>query len=76
MRRIHCNRSFENEIQEVDCFDADNIADAKAAVMHLIRQGHHRIAMANVLEDKDNPVDRLKGCSVVRFPLCSVQLIQ
>lgn len=49
------------DIQEVDCLDVDNVAGAKVAVSHLIRQGHRKIAMVNVLEDKDYTVDRLEG---------------
>ena len=49
------------DIQEVDCLDVDNIAGAKVAVSHLIQQGHRKIAMVNVLEDKDYTVDRLEG---------------
>ena len=49
------------DIPEVDCLDVDNIAGAKVAVSHLIQQGHRKIAMVNVLEDKDYTVDRLEG---------------
>lgn len=49
------------DIQEVDCLDVDNVAGAKIAVEHLIRLGHRKIAMVNVLEDKDYAVDRLEG---------------
>jgi DNA-binding LacI/PurR family transcriptional regulator len=49
------------DIQEVDCLDVDNIAGAKFGVEHLIELGHRKIAMINVLEDKDYTVDRLEG---------------
>ena len=49
------------DILDVDCLDVDYIAGAKSAVTHLIQQGHHKIAMVNVLEDKDYTVDRLEG---------------
>ena len=49
------------DIQDVDCLDVDNIVGAKVAVTHLIQQGHRKIAMVNVLEDKDYTVDRLVG---------------
>jgi len=49
------------DIPDVDCIDVDNIAGAKCGVEHLIRQGHRKIGMVNVLEDKDYTVDRLEG---------------
>lgn len=49
------------QIPDVDCIDVDNIAGAKCAVEHLVCQGHRKIAMINVLEDKDYTVDRLEG---------------
>ena len=49
------------DIPDVDCIDVDNIAGAKTAVSHLLRQGHRRIAMVNVREDKDYTADRLEG---------------
>ena len=49
------------DILDVDCLDVDNVAGAKAGVDHLIQEGHRRIAMVNVLENKDYTVDRLEG---------------
>lgn len=49
------------DIPDVDCIDVDNIAGAKTAVSHLLRQGHRSIAMVNVREDKDYTADRLEG---------------
>ena len=49
------------DIPDVDCIDVDNIAGAKTAVSHLLRQGHRRIAMVNVREDKGYTADRLEG---------------
>lgn len=50
-----------SDIPEIDCLDVDNFAGAKCGVEHLIAQGHKKIAMVNVLEDKDYTVDRLEG---------------
>lgn len=50
-----------SDIPQVDCLDVDNLAGAKCGVEHLIAQGHKKIAMINVLEDKDYTVDRLEG---------------
>lgn len=49
------------QIPDVDCIDVDNVAGAKRAVEHLIWQGHRKIAMINVNEDKDYTADRLEG---------------
>ncbi len=50
-----------SDIPEIDCLDVDNIAGAKCGVEHLINEGHRKIAMINVREDKDYTVDRLDG---------------
>lgn len=50
-----------SEIPEIDCLDVDNIAGARCGVEHLINEGHEKIAMINVREDKDYTVDRLDG---------------
>lgn len=50
-----------SDIPTIDCLDVDNLAGAKCGVEHLIWQGHTKIAMINVLEDKDYTVDRLEG---------------
>lgn len=49
------------EIEDVDCIDVDNTLGAEYGVRHLIEEGHRKIAMVNVLEDKDYTVDRLNG---------------
>ena len=49
------------DIADVDCIDVDNTLGAKCGVRHLIEEGHRKIAMINVLEDKDYTVDRLNG---------------
>lgn len=48
-------------LPDVDCIDVDNILGSKMAVEHLIQNGHRKIAMINVNEDKDYTMDRLKG---------------
>ena len=49
------------DIPDIDCIDVDNTAGAVTAVRHLIDNGHRRIAMINVDEDKDYTLDRLIG---------------
>ena len=49
------------DIADVDCIDVDNVLGAECGVRHLINEGHRKIAMVNVLEDKDYTVDRLNG---------------
>lgn len=51
-------------IPEVDCIDVDNLAGAKMATEYLISQGHKKIVMINVNEDKDYTADRLEGYQV------------
>ena len=48
-------------LPDIDCIDVDNIAGAQCGTEHLIAQGHEKIAMINVLEDKDYTADRLEG---------------
>ncbi len=48
-------------IEDVDCIDVDNVQGSYLAVRHLIEAGHRAIAMVNVAEDKDYPIDRLSG---------------
>lgn len=48
-------------LKDVDCIDVDNIIGAEIAVENLIKNGHRDIAMINVDEDKDYPVDRKEG---------------
>ena len=49
------------DLPDVDCIDVDNIAGGAMAAEHLIAQGHSRIAMINVSENKDYTIDRLAG---------------
>ncbi len=49
------------DLLDVDCVDVDNIAGAREATSFLINQGHQRIAMINVAEDKDYTNDRYIG---------------
>lgn len=49
------------ELQDVDCIDVDNIRGAKNVVDRLIKAGHCRIGMINVLENKDYTADRYAG---------------
>ena len=49
------------ELQDVDCIDVDNIRGAKNVVDRLIKAGHRRIGMINVLENKDYTADRYAG---------------
>lgn len=49
------------DIPDVDCVDVDNVAGAKAITQYLIEQGHIKIAMINVDENKDYTQDRLSG---------------
>ena len=49
------------QIEDVDCIDVDNIQGAYLGVKRLIKAGHRVIAMVNVDEDKDYPLDRLAG---------------
>lgn len=46
---------------DVDCIDVDNIKGAKTAVQYLIKNGHNKIAMLNVAEEKDYTADRQEG---------------
>jgi LacI family transcriptional regulator len=48
-------------LEDVDCIDVDNVQGAYIAVKRLIQAGHTQIAMVNVKEDKDYPLDRLEG---------------
>lgn len=48
-------------LPDIDCIDVDNIAGGQSGTQHLIDQGHKKIAMINVLEDKDYTADRLDG---------------
>lgn len=48
-------------LHDVDCIDVDNTEGTKMAVEYLIENGHKKIAMINVDEDKDYTVDRLEG---------------
>lgn len=48
-------------LPDVDCIDVDNTLGGRIAVEHLIENGHRRIAMINVREDKDYTLDRLEG---------------
>ncbi len=49
------------DISEVSCIDVDNIAGARMATEYLINNGHRKIVMINVDEDKDYTADRLEG---------------
>lgn len=49
------------ELQDVDCIDVDNVNGAKNIVDRLIGAGHRRIAMINVLENKDYTAERCAG---------------
>lgn len=48
-------------IEGLDYIDVDNTLGGYMAVTHLIEAGHRKIAMVNVSEDKDYPIDRLEG---------------
>ncbi len=48
-------------LEDVDCIDVDNVQGSYIAVKRLIQAGHTQIAMVNVKEDKDYPLDRLEG---------------
>jgi len=49
------------DIEDVDCFDVDNVTGAYMAAQHLIESGHTRLCMLNVDEDKDYTADRQEG---------------
>ncbi len=59
------NRPFvlfgHTKLDNIDFMDVDNVKGGQIATDHLIDNGHRRIAMINVQEDKDYPDDRLKG---------------
>lgn len=48
-------------LHDIDCIDVDNVQGSYLAVKRLIEAGHTHIAMVNVDEDKDYPLDRLEG---------------
>lgn len=50
-----------DDLPGIDYIDVDNVLGAKRGTEHLIEQGHRRIAMINVQEDKDYTRDRLEG---------------
>ena len=47
--------------KDIDCIDVDNVQGTYELTRHLIAQGHRRIAMLNVAEEKDYTYDRLAG---------------
>jgi LacI family transcriptional regulator len=49
------------DIEQIDCFDVDNVLGAVMAVDHLIQMGHRNIAVINTDENKDYVIDRLSG---------------
>ncbi|MHB9293347.1 putative HTH-type transcriptional regulator DegA [Hollandina sp. SP2] len=49
------------DIEEIDCFDVDNVLGAVLAVDHLIQMGHRNIAFINTDENKDYAADRFQG---------------
>ena len=49
------------DIEAIDCIDIDNVAGAFMATEYLIRNGHRKIAMINVNENRDYVTDRLNG---------------
>lgn len=49
------------ELPDVTCIDVDNVNGSKLGVEFLLKQGHKKVAMINVAEDKDYTDDRLKG---------------
>ncbi|MDR0377780.1 MAG: LacI family transcriptional regulator, partial [Spirochaetaceae bacterium] len=49
------------DIEQIDCFDVDNVQGAVLATEHLIQMGHRSIALINTDENKDYTVDRLQG---------------
>lgn len=49
------------DIEEIACFDVDNLLGALIATNHLIQMGHRNIALINTDENKDYTVDRLQG---------------
>ena len=49
------------EHPDIDCIDVDNTLGAKKITQLLLENGHRRIAMINVDEDKDYTVDRVLG---------------
>lgn len=49
------------ELSDVDCIDVDNIVGARRIVEFLIKEGHKRIAMINVSENKDYTQERYIG---------------
>ncbi len=65
------NREFllfgHTEIEHVSCIDVDNAEGGRMATEHLIENGHKRIAIINVNENKDYTTDRFEGyCRALR----------
>lgn len=53
-------------LPKVSCIDVDNFAGAESITEYLIRQGHRKVAMINVDENKDYTEDRYNGyCSAL-----------
>ena len=53
-------------LPKVSCIDVDNFAGAENITEYLIRQGHRKIVMINVDENKDYTEDRYNGyCSAL-----------
>lgn len=48
-------------LARVSCIDVDNFAGAESITEYLIEQGHRKIAMINVDENKDYTEDRYRG---------------
>ncbi len=49
------------ENPDIDCIDVDNTAGAERITQLLLENGHRKLAMINVDEDKDYTVDRALG---------------
>jgi LacI family transcriptional regulator len=49
------------DIEEVDCYDVDNLLGSEMAVDYLIQNNHTKIAFINTNENKDYTIDRYSG---------------
>lgn len=55
------------KLSKVSCIDVDNVLGAEIITEHLIKNGHSKIAMVNVNENKDYATDRYTGyCNALK----------